>query len=927
MSSTRRRRRERHVPVLRDRIVELLAPALQQPGAVVRRRHAGHGRPRRGVLDGLPGRAAGRHRPRPGGAARWPGSGSAASATASPRARGVRRDRPTVLADLGLAHGRTASCSTSASPRCSSTRPSAASPTATTRRWTCGWTSRTGITAADVLNTYSADDLTRILRDTARSGSPAGSPRPSCASAQQEPFTTSARLVELLRGAIPAASQRSGGHPAKRTFQALRIEVNGELRGLAARAARPRSTRWPSAAGSPCWPTTRSRTGMAKQLFAARRPQQHPAGPAGRAARARGLPAAAHPRRRGARARTSSDDEPPRRLGPPAGRRAHPSHEGSSTHEPARGAVDGPRRAPAGRRAGAAAAPVCGSSPRAPARRHGQLVPVRRRCASRCSSAGLVGAAAAQHRDGPGLVHAAATSRPRSGELADTQDALTSSIDRAAARRSSRQRAGRSAWCPRRARRSCGCPTARSSAWRRRRPRATALYRGHRRRRPRPATGAPAAGGDDGRRRCTQHDRPVRCTWTAPRRQPRGERVTQSRDRQGGPAPALRARQAPRTPPRARRDSRDPQRAAARARSAGAAPSSPARAPRTARRRRWLRVRARPPGPRTARGRRTPAPARPAAARTHRREPRRHGPQRHRPHRPPGRRRDRPRRRGRRRHAPGGTRRSRATRGSGTRPAAPRPSAAGAPAGSGPAPSGPARRRPPPRRVRAMFIVDPVRAQPLRRPAAADPGASTPPRWPSRPSAAALQHRGRPGPARPDRSTPDGVVLASSVERDDVVVDQQAVPAVRHTRQHGRHQRPRDTVGVAGAAATLAPLLGMTVAELTAKLTGTSRFNYLAKGITPLTSGTRSPPWASPASTAEQHAPSASTRRARRRPPWSASSAPTASPRGGLELMLQQARCTARPGTQTYEQDPRRHDHPDRPEHQHGPPSPAATCG
>ena len=44
-----------------------------------------------------------------------------------------------------------------------------------------------------------------------------------------EPFTTSGRLVELFRSAIPSASQRSGGHPAKRTFQALRIEVNREL--------------------------------------------------------------------------------------------------------------------------------------------------------------------------------------------------------------------------------------------------------------------------------------------------------------------------------------------------------------------------------------------------------------------------------------------------------------------------------------------------------------------------------------------------------------------------------------------------------------------------------------------------------------------------------------------------------------------------
>jgi 16S rRNA (cytosine1402-N4)-methyltransferase len=49
---------------------------------------------------------------------------------------------------------------------------------------------------------------------------------------ETEPFTRSARLVELIRAAIPAPARRTGGHPAKRTFQALRIEVNDELSAL-----------------------------------------------------------------------------------------------------------------------------------------------------------------------------------------------------------------------------------------------------------------------------------------------------------------------------------------------------------------------------------------------------------------------------------------------------------------------------------------------------------------------------------------------------------------------------------------------------------------------------------------------------------------------------------------------------------------------
>lgn len=90
----------------------------------------------------------------------------------------------------------------------------------------------THVTAADVLNTYDEADLVRILR---RYGEERFAHRIARAIVREratEPFTTSARLVELLRAVIPAPARRTGGHPAKRTFQALRIEVNGELRAL-----------------------------------------------------------------------------------------------------------------------------------------------------------------------------------------------------------------------------------------------------------------------------------------------------------------------------------------------------------------------------------------------------------------------------------------------------------------------------------------------------------------------------------------------------------------------------------------------------------------------------------------------------------------------------------------------------------------------
>ena len=84
-------------------------------------------------------------------------------------------------------------------------------------------------TAADVLNSYDGATLARVLR---RYGEEPFARRIAAAVVAERaraPFTTSARLVELVRASIPAAARRTGGNPAKRTFQALRIEVNAEL--------------------------------------------------------------------------------------------------------------------------------------------------------------------------------------------------------------------------------------------------------------------------------------------------------------------------------------------------------------------------------------------------------------------------------------------------------------------------------------------------------------------------------------------------------------------------------------------------------------------------------------------------------------------------------------------------------------------------
>lgn len=90
----------------------------------------------------------------------------------------------------------------------------------------------TGVTAAEVLNTYPVPALARVLREY---GEERFALRIAQAVARRRvtaPLTRSAELVELLYTAVPAASRRTGGHPAKRTFQALRIEVNGELDAL-----------------------------------------------------------------------------------------------------------------------------------------------------------------------------------------------------------------------------------------------------------------------------------------------------------------------------------------------------------------------------------------------------------------------------------------------------------------------------------------------------------------------------------------------------------------------------------------------------------------------------------------------------------------------------------------------------------------------
>ncbi|MER0245054.1 16S rRNA (cytosine(1402)-N(4))-methyltransferase RsmH [Streptomyces sp. HSW2009] len=90
----------------------------------------------------------------------------------------------------------------------------------------------TGISAAEVLNTYPPGELVRVLRTYGEEKFARKIVDAVVREREQEPFRNSARLVDLIRAALPQAAKRTGGNPAKRTFQALRIEVNGELKSV-----------------------------------------------------------------------------------------------------------------------------------------------------------------------------------------------------------------------------------------------------------------------------------------------------------------------------------------------------------------------------------------------------------------------------------------------------------------------------------------------------------------------------------------------------------------------------------------------------------------------------------------------------------------------------------------------------------------------
>jgi 16S rRNA (cytosine1402-N4)-methyltransferase len=92
--------------------------------------------------------------------------------------------------------------------------------------------SSAGLTAARVVNEYPVNELARVLSEYGEERFARRIAEAVAAERAREPVTTTLRLSAIVKDAIPAAARRTGGNPAKRTFQALRIEVNDELGAL-----------------------------------------------------------------------------------------------------------------------------------------------------------------------------------------------------------------------------------------------------------------------------------------------------------------------------------------------------------------------------------------------------------------------------------------------------------------------------------------------------------------------------------------------------------------------------------------------------------------------------------------------------------------------------------------------------------------------
>ncbi len=216
-----------HVPVLLDRVVALVEPALARPGAVFVDATLGLGGHSAAVLERCPqARLVGVDRDQH--ALERAGERLASYTDRATLVHAVYDEIPEVLLELGIESAHCVLFDLGVSSMQLDVRQRGFAY-AEDAPLDMRMDDSEGPTAADVLNTYPAAELARVLRTYGEEKFSRQIARAVVKARETEPFTGSARLVELLRETIPAPARRTGGHPAKRTFQALRIEVNDEL--------------------------------------------------------------------------------------------------------------------------------------------------------------------------------------------------------------------------------------------------------------------------------------------------------------------------------------------------------------------------------------------------------------------------------------------------------------------------------------------------------------------------------------------------------------------------------------------------------------------------------------------------------------------------------------------------------------------------
>ncbi|MFI0978725.1 16S rRNA (cytosine(1402)-N(4))-methyltransferase RsmH [Streptomyces sp. NPDC021093] len=265
----------RHVPVMLQRCLDMLAPAISEPGAVVVDCTLGLGGHSEALLTQFPEvRLIGLDRDKE--ALRLSGERLAPFGDRATLVHAVYDELPEVLQKLGVprVQGVLFDLGVSSMQLDEADRGFAYAQDAPLDM---RMDQSAGVSAAEVLNTYAPGELVRILRQYGEEKQAKRIVSAVVRERDKEPFSNSARLVELIRDALPQAAKRTGGNPAKRTFQALRIEVNGELDSV--EAAIPAAVKAISVGGRVVVMSYQSlEDRIVKQVFAAGAANTAPAG-------------------------------------------------------------------------------------------------------------------------------------------------------------------------------------------------------------------------------------------------------------------------------------------------------------------------------------------------------------------------------------------------------------------------------------------------------------------------------------------------------------------------------------------------------------------------------------------------------------------------------------------------------------------------